>query len=201
MPPELRFRGLFFIGHFSGIPVRRPGPLYVYRGAMETRGPNPSQFSDQQVQSLLRILNETAVQLNREIVRAMPVGVGGDLQRSWTLVLATEQAPQASVGTSSKYFMAVEMGRKPGSGISAAGQEAVALWARRKLQLGQKQSQSFAYLLSEKYKKQGRPAQGLIGLAAPGSQGSPVPTDPSELVPGSILANAYQSFQNKLNQL
>lgn len=153
------------------------------------------EFFDDLEESLVDKLNKAAIDLNQEIVRAMPVGVGGELSRSWSFQPASEAHPVARVGTSSAYFIPLEVGRKPGKGISQEGQESVALWGRRKLSMAAQESKGFAYLLSQKYKKEGRPSAGLIGLAVPNSPAQAPLKDP---VPGSILDRAFKNLKGSL---
>jgi hypothetical protein len=152
-------------------------------------------FFDELEESLVDKLNKAAIELNNEIVRAMPVGIGGELSRSWSIQPASEVNPAAKVGTSSSYFIPLEVGRKPGRGISEKGQLSVALWGRRKLGMTAKESEGFAYLLSQKYKREGRPATGLIGLATPGA---PAKAPSKEPVPGSIIHRAFQKLRGSL---
>ena len=165
---------------------------------MPTRGPSPDEYISEQRQHLATLLTKAALNLSAEVTKAMPVGTAGELQRSWTPYPATPDTLKAGLSTSSAYFLPVELGRKPGKGINRQGQEAVTLWARRKLGMDPKRAVGFAYQLSEKYKREGRPAQGIIGLASRGDRaGDRLPTDP---VPGSILAKAFQTLDNELNK-
>jgi hypothetical protein len=150
---------------------------------------------ERDLESLVDGLNEISSRLNGELVKATPSGIGGRLRRSWAWSPATKKNPQATVGTNSSYFLPLELGRKPGKGISVEGQKGVALWARRKLSLNQSQATSFAFNLSQKYKREGRPAVGFLGLASPGSPASSIPKSP---VPGSILAKAFSDVEKLL---
>ena len=156
----------------------------------------PTEYLEEEKRHLAGILTRTALSLSADITRAMPVGTGGELQRSWAPTPASPDNLQASVSTSSAYFLPVELGRKPGKGISQQGQEGVALWARRKLGKSEKEARGFAFLLSRKYQAEGRPAQGLIGLARPNAPGG---SDPAlQPVPGSILDQHYRELQKQL---
>ena len=146
------------------------------------------------------VLNTVGSKLYGEIVKATPVGVGGQLQRSWTFTPASLDNPVSTVGTNSQYLLSVELGRQPGTGISAEGQTSVALWAKRKLRLSDQEATSFAYLLSRKYKAQGRPAQGFLGLAAKGASATSNPNLDSP-VPGSILEQGFNDLQAQLSNL
>ena len=198
-PPPLNYRGstgrLWVCGLGVSISeLQRPI-------LMGTKGPNPSQYGETQNREILKALNSSVTGLYGEVVKAQPVGVGGRLQRSWTLTPATSSNPTASIGTNSQYFLSVEMGRVPGKGISKEGQESVALWARRKLTLSEPDSRSFAFLLSRKYRREGRPAQGLLGLAQPGSQGASIPKTLDQTVPGSLLREGLSNLEKSLSQI
>lgn len=156
----------------------------------------PTEFLDEETRHLAGILTRSALRLSADITRSMPVGVGGELQRSWSATPASPQNLQASVATSSAYFLPVELGRSPGKGISSQGQEGVALWARRKLGMNPQKARGFAFVLSRKYKAEGRPAQGLIGLARKGDPGGGEPAP--RPVPSSLLDQHYSELEKQL---
>lgn len=165
----------------------------------QVKGTPPKAFGEAEFRQIVLTLNKIGTEAYREMTKATPVGVGGRLQRSFTLSLASTENPVLAIGTNSGYALAVEMGRKPGSGISKEGQDSVKLWARRKLGLPTREASSFAYLLSRKYKHQGRGAQGNWGLAQPGSQGQDVPVSLANTQTGSILHKAYLDLQSALS--
>ena len=167
----------------------------------QTKGPNPSQYGQDRTREVLKTLNTVVTGLYGDVVKAQPVGVGGRLQRSWTLTPATSTNPVASIGTNSQYFLPVEMGRVPGKGISREGQESVTLWARRKLGMTEQDAKGLAFMLSRKYKREGRPAQGLIGLAQPGSRGEKVPKTLDQAVRGSLLSQGLDRLQRELSKI
>jgi hypothetical protein len=167
-----------------------------------TRGTPPSRYGEDKQRQLLRVLNTSATGLYGQVVKSMPVGIGGRLQRSWTLTLASLENPQASIGTNSTYFLPLELGRKPGSGISKEGQDSVTLWAQRKLTLSEPEARGLAFTLSQKYKREGRPATGLIGLALAGAPGGqPIPKTLEQTIPGSLLNNALQELERNIKQV
>ena len=151
-------------------------------------GPDPKAFYQATRRELVAIINEEATLLESELVQATP-GDRGGLRQGWNFKPATEQQLSAVIGQSKSYFLAVELGRKPGSGISAKGQREVAKWAFRKGIVGDpKEAKSFAYLLSRKYMREGRPAQGFAGLANKGDKAPRSLTDNLVPVGGPILA-------------
>lgn len=165
-------------------------------------GTPPFEFGNELLEQMLDVLNEAALNLESELTQATPVGVGGLLRSSWSSSLANPATKRAVVSNSQRYLLPLELGRKPGSGISRKGQESVALWAKRVLgESDPKEAAGFAYLLSEQYKREGRPAQGFIGLARPGT----TPTDEStgELtpVPNSLLDEAFKSLERELRSI
>lgn len=168
---------------------------------MRTRGTPPKQFGQERQEALVTVLNTVTTGLYGDVVKASPVGVGGRLQRSWTLTPASLSDPVASIGTNSNYFLPLELGRKPGKGISREGQNSVALWAKRKLRKSDKESQSFAYLLSRKYKREGRPSTMLLGLASSGSMGASIPKSALGAVKGSLLETAVKKLQTELKKV
>lgn len=163
-------------------------------------GPTPNEHLALTHERLGRVLYAWGVRAEGELVKATPVGVGGALRLKWAL--SAEELPggwTVTLTNSSGYLLPVELGRAPGKGISKEGQGSVGLWARRVLGLDDKRSKSFAYLLSRKYKAQGRPAQGFIGLAVPGAPGGgSVPANP---VPGSLLDRLFGQVTQDLQKI
>lgn len=152
------------------------------------------------MRSLVMVLNEELTNLETQVVENTPSGVSGRLRQSWKAVPATEKNPVAILGQSSNYFLPVEMGRKPGKGISEKGQKSVRRWAKLVLGLKPKDQKNFAFLLSLKYYKEGRPAVGFLGLAKPGSIPNN-PNIPENPVPGSLLDQAFKRLQSRLNEV
>lgn len=168
------------------------------------RGTPPDQFFEQQRREILKALNEESAELERSLVVATPSGVsggGGGMRSTWSFLPANESTLTAVVGQSSRYFLPLEMGRKAGKGISKKGQQSVMLWAKRKLGIDDpKQAKSFAFLLSRKYKREGRPAVGFAGLAREGDAAKSVGEiiDP---VSGGIIDQSFQELKNRLNRI
>jgi len=151
-------------------------------------GQEPSKFYKRSKAELLAIVNQEAANLETKLVEATP-GDRGGLRQGWVYKPATESKPQAVVGQSKVYFLPLELGRKPGTGISAKGQLEVAKWAGRKgITSGPKEATTFAFLLSRKYKREGKPALGFAGLATEGSRAGSVNLDDIKPVGGPILA-------------
>lgn len=136
--------------------------------ALTTSGPPPEKWWTDQRQKLLRVLNEEAAQLESELVRVTP-GDTGSLRQGWSLVPATKDQPRAIIGQSKIHFLPLEMGRRPGKGISQKGQKAVQRWAKRVMGLDEFEAEDFAINLSVRYWKYGRRAEGFAGLAKPGA--------------------------------
>lgn len=161
----------------------------------------PRKYGEQQIRQVLTVMARNGTEIFRQLSKKTPVGIGGRLQRSWSISLPTLENPVLAIGTNSQYFLPLEMGRLPGRGISREGQDSVALWARRKLSLPESEARSFAFLLSRKYKQQGRPATGFTGLASPGSLGEDIPTTLDQTVRGSILHQGYQDLLRDLERI
>ncbi len=165
---------------------------------VSTNGRPPEDYFKKKRQEIADIINETVANLESDLVDATPAD-SGNLRQGWTTRFADEENLVGIVSQSKNYFLPLEMGRKPGSGISAQGQQSVKRWATRKLMLGDSQADSFAFLLSQKYKREGRKAEGFAGLARPGD--NPVSNTGTTIEPvrGGLIDNAFQNLKNKLN--
>lgn len=137
------------------------------------RGVPPDGFYKKTIGELVSILNDEGTRLESELVRDSPGDLGG-LRGGWVYKPATPTRLVGVVSNPIKHFLPLELGRKPGKGISAKGQAQVAKWAVRKGVVPANESKSFAFLLSRKYKAVGRPAEGFAGLAKPGQQAKPI---------------------------
>lgn len=170
------------------------------------KGTPPKDYIDQKLDQFVALLNQEALELERELVEATPSGVSGRLRSLWSVDYAIPKRVRAIVSNNSSYLLPVEMGRVPGKGISIEGQESVQLWAKRVLGLKSykgvdKDRQNFAKALSLKYQKYGRPARGFIGLAVEGETPSSTPSVPDQPVSGSLLFNAFNRLKNELNSI
>lgn len=165
---------------------------------LSTSGPNPTEFWNKEFRTLIRILNSEALKLERNLVEKTPTGVSSTLRQAWFVRAASQQSPVAEVANSQAYLLPVELGRQPGSGISAEGQESVAEWARVKLGLDFSAAKGMAFALSQKYKRQGRPAKGFIGLAVPGTIPSGDLPEVLEPISGSTLDQSFKRLRARL---
>lgn len=128
-----------------------------------TKGIPPDDFFKRIKANTKEVIDTEMLQLEKVAVEKSPSGVSGNLRQRWNY--SPFDGTTAILSQSQQYFFPVEFGRKPGKGISAIGQRAVARWAKLKLGItNEKSAKSFAYLLSEKYKKQGREPQPIIDL-------------------------------------
>lgn len=157
-------------------------------------GDDPDRHLEQVRNQIKNAINETVAELETELVRNTPADTGR-LRQTWSSRFADDDNLVGIVGQSSRYFLPLELGRKPGKGISRQGQESVARWGRRKL--GISDGKGFAYLLSQKYKTEGRKAEGFAGLARPGD--NPVSSQ-GEIKPvsGGIIQNNLNKLQRRL---
>jgi hypothetical protein len=162
-------------------------------------GLKPKEYYDDRIRELVSLLNEEGTALESEVVKDTPANFGR-LKGGWTFKPANVDNPVAIVNQSVLYFLPVEMGRRPGKGISAKGQKQVKRWAKLVLGLAPKEQSNFAYLLSQKYKREGRPAVGFLGLAKPGEipSGSELPENP---VKNSLLDKAFNRLKRGLMSL
>jgi hypothetical protein len=167
---------------------------------VSTSGTPPEEYYKKTRQEIANILNDTAANLESDLVAATPADTG-NLRQGWTSRFANEQNLTAIVSQSKQYFLPLEMGRKPGKGISQQGQQSVKRWASRKLGLGDTEADSFAFLLSQKYKREGRPAEGFAGLAHPGDNPVSNTSDNIQPVSGGLIDDAFQNLKNKLNSI
>lgn len=164
---------------------------------LNVSGKPPKEAAEAKFTSLYRATVSWALSTESLLVKNTPVGIGGALRQGWSVNHARDGAGFAvEIVNSSSYLLAVEMGRRAGKGISVDGQRSVALWAQRKLGIDAEEAKGFAFLLSRKYKNEGRPAIGFIGLAAKGGAGGrEVPEKP---IAGSLLHNQFRDLENRL---
>lgn len=161
-------------------------------------GLSPEQFFKEESKKLVLILNEEATKIEEELSEDTPVNTGR-LRGSWTLAPATESKPTATISPTVAYFLPVEVGRAPGKGISKKGQQDVARWGQLVLGLDGKESKSLAFLLSRKYKAEGRPGVGFVGLIKPGTVPKANYKIPDNPVKGSLLDKAFARLRTRLN--
>jgi hypothetical protein len=167
--------------------------------AVTTTGLTPDEFWGKERAQLIATVNASFADLESDLVEATP-GDTGMLRQGWTFSPATERKPTAIIGQSKMHFLPTELGRRPGKGISQKGQESVSRWGRRKLGLGMKESQSFAYLLSRKYKREGRVAMGFAGLARKGSKAKAVSEEIKPLDNG-IIGKAFADLRRRIDAI
>ena len=172
-----------------------------FRASHTSSGTDPKVFTEDIMRALVGAINSEATRLETELVEATPSGTSGRMRQGWVFTPATLDNPVATVGQSVPYFLPMELGRSPGKGISQKGQEEVMRWAKLVIGLEPKDQAGFAYALSEKYKKFGRPAVGFVGLARPGQTPSSTPNIPDDPIPGSLLASAFERIQNRLDDV
>lgn len=151
-------------------------------------GKNPEQFWQDRSGEIKVVVNEFLFNLESQAASRTPSGVSGQLRGRWKVLpfngkTGALQQPQS-------YYLPVELGRKPGKGISEKGQQAVARWAKLKLGLSQREAKSFAYLLSRKYKLQGRKPQPILDLR-----------DPETAQPGGLLDRSFKKLESDLSKL
>lgn len=151
-------------------------------------GTSPEKFWQDKKGAIAQTVNTFLFDLERQASEKTPSGVSGQLRGRWKVIpfdgkTGAIQQPQG-------YFLPVELGRRPGKGISAKGQQAVARWGKLKLGLSEKEAKSFAYLLSRKYKLQGRKPAPILGLK-----------DPDTPSPGGLLDTAFKKLDKDLSKI
>jgi hypothetical protein len=153
-----------------------------------TRGIPPDKFFRRIKEGTKEAIDTEMLQLEKLAAEATPVNFGA-LKQGW--FYTPFNGSQAVLSQSKSYFLPVELGRKPGKGISAVGQKAVARWAKLKLGITEpKSAASFAYALSQKYKREGRPANPVINLDRN-----------LEPIPGGLLDKTFKEIDKALDKL
>lgn len=173
------------------------------KGTLKTAGLPPKEFWENRKNNLVFALNDNATRIETEVIDATPANEGR-LKGGWVLTPATLSNPIAIIEQSVPYFLPVEIGRKPGKGISKEGQKSVKRWAKLVLGIGSDTEQAgFAYLLSKKYKAEGRPAVGFLGLAKEGVVPSSNFSVDQEYNPisGSLLDEAFKRLLSDLDSV
>ncbi len=165
------------------------------------RGIPPEKYWGERRHKFMLAVNEVLANLEAKLVTSTPVGIGGRLKGGWSFQPMLPGTDSANIGQSLKYFLPLELGRQPGKGVDQKGRESIALWARRKLGLGPQEARGLAFVLSRKYKLEGRPAVGFAGLAAPGDR--PRSSQPENLEPikGGLIFQALAELDNRLSSL
>ena len=165
------------------------------------RGIPPERYWGERQHQIRLAVNEVLANLEAKLVVNTPVGVGGRLKGGWSFKPMLPGIDSASVGQSLNYFLPLELGRRPGKGVDQKGRESIALWARRKLGLSPQEANGLSFVLSRKYKLEGRPAVGFAGLAMPGDR--PQSGEPANLEPvnGGIIFQAFAELDNRLSRL
>lgn len=161
---------------------------------IEYKGISPADFFKQSMLEVITRVNQETLDFEREIIEATPVGVAGYLRQGWSVQLATFDSPIVKISQARRYFIPVEVGRRPGKGISQEGMVSLRRWAKRKLGLNRPQAAALAKATATKYYKKGRPAQGFLGLA---KKGDKAPASlPEEITPvrDSILYNYFRAI-------
>lgn len=173
----------------------------MFRFESSITGTPPSSVTPETLRALEVKVVGWSIGLESELVKATPVGIGGNLRQAWSHGSAQTKDGGfvVQVTNSAKYLLPTELGRLPGKGISAEGQKAVALWAKRKLGLPDKDARSFGFLLSRQYQRVGRPAQGFVGLANKGAKAKPATGADLEPVQGGLLAREFKRLDALLS--
>lgn len=128
-----------------------------------TKGIPPDDFFKRIKDNTKEVIDTEMLQLERVVIEKSPSGVSGNLRQRWNYT--PFDGNTAILSQSQQYLFPVEFGRKPGKGINEIGQRAVARWAKLKLGIAnEKSAKSFAYLLSEKYKREGRKPQPILDI-------------------------------------
>lgn len=167
-----------------------------------TKGTQPNEFWNRKQGDLVKLINETGIELEGALVKASPTGTASFLKGGWSFKRATNRNPVGIIGQTQDYFLPVELGRKPGKGISPKGKESVALWAQRVLSMDNSEvggeADQFANYLSVKYFREGRPAQGFAGLARVGTIPTNTDRDTFEPIEGGLIKEHLDRLRSRL---
>lgn len=114
-------------------------------------------------QRLLGAMTGAVQHLEGEVKDEWPTGPSNSRQQITSDAFSTSAGVLGVVGTPSPYAPVIELGRKPGKGVSEAGRESIAEWAKFKLGVSEKEALGVAFLVSRKIKRQGIEAKRPFG--------------------------------------
>ncbi len=104
----------------------------------------------------LAVLELVAARVESAVVAKTPRGVGGEAGLAGSIfgeTAATGNSFSAVIGTPLEYGAVVELGRRPGKRQPPI--EPIALWARRKLGVSDKEARSVGFLIARKIGREG----------------------------------------------
>ena len=124
---------------------------------------------------LLAATNEGLMLLRHQLDSTIPRGWGGrsGLGMAGSITSDAFSTPTGAlgvIGTSVSHAPVVELGRRPGKGVSEQGRVALGAWVMAVLGVTDpKRVKNIAFLISQKIKREGLPAQRPFGRAAEAS--------------------------------
>lgn len=110
-------------------------------------------------QRMLGAMTGATMFLEGEVKDEWPVGVFNSREQIYSDAFSSPAGILGVVGSTSPYAPVIEEGRKPGRGVSQAGQQSIALWAEKVLGVAPAEALGVAYLVARKIKRVGIPAK------------------------------------------
>ena len=120
---------------------------------------------------LLAAAAASTLHLEGQVKDRMPSASGKTRESVFSDAFSTPVGVIGTVGSSQPTATFLELGRKPGTGVSKAGQEALGVWAREKLGISEKEVRSVVFLIARKIRKHGTPAVKPFELTLTANEG------------------------------
>ena len=120
---------------------------------------------------LLAAATASTIHLEGQVKDRMPDVSGFTRASVHSDAFSTPMGVIGTVGSSMATASFLELGRKPGKGVSREGQEALGEWAKKKLGVSEKEVRNVVFLISRKIKKKGLEAKKPFELTLAANQG------------------------------
>jgi len=120
---------------------------------------------------LLATAKASTLHLEGQVKDRIPAASGKTRESVHSDAFSTPVGVIGTVGSSMATATFLELGRKPGSGVSREGQEALGQWAKEKLGVSEKEVRNVVFLISRKIKKKGLEAKRPFELTFVANEG------------------------------
>lgn len=120
---------------------------------------------------LLAAAKASTLHLEGQVKDRMPSASGKTRESVHSDAFSTPAGVIGTVGSSMATATFLELGRKPGTGVSLEGQEALGTWVKEKLGVSEKEVPGVVFLIARKIKKKGMPAVKPFELTAKANEG------------------------------
>lgn len=117
------------------------------------------QMPDYTRAELLGAMTEATTMLGREVQEVMPKVSKLTAASVTSDAFSTPAGVLGVVGSAQVSAAVLEEGRKPGSGVSPAGREAIAAWAQQKFGVSAARATGIAFVVARNIKQRGLPAK------------------------------------------